>query len=249
MRFMRKHKLTTFIIIIYIAVVIAAYFLFKIFMGSNGLPVYGDRLDGIKEVEITDAQKQKLVADLSASANVVSVSTPHLSGRTYNVTIYVGDIDSLDNAKKLSDIVTKSLDEKQNAFYDVQVFITKKYACTLEATGVVDEDGVFTSNVKVKFKDDLSKDKQVLGFGISPASTKDYNAKDTYEVNVDGEFIIYGFTKDKVGESNCSIKIVRKASADKGVSSTTIDSSTGRSFPIIGYKKKGSANYVWTKDR
>ena len=57
MNFIKKHKLTTFIIIIYIAVIIVLYFLYKIFMGSNGLPVYGDRLDGIDAVKITDEQK------------------------------------------------------------------------------------------------------------------------------------------------------------------------------------------------
>ena len=162
MRFMKKHKLTTFIIIIYIAIIIVLYFLYKIFMGSNGLPVYGDRLDGIENVPITNEQKTKLVNDLKANSDVIKVSEPHLSGRTYNVVIYVTDVDKVDNAKKLADVVTKSLDDKQNEFYDVQVFITKKYACTLEATGVVDEDGNFTSDVKVKFKDDLASDKTEL---------------------------------------------------------------------------------------
>lgn len=249
MRFMKKHKLTTFIIIIYIAIIIVLYFLYKIFMGSNGLPVYGDRLDGIENVPITNEQKTKLVNDLKANSDVIKVSEPHLSGRTYNVVIYVTDVDKVDNAKKLADIVTKNLDDKQNEYYDVQVFIAKKQACTLEATGVVDEDGNFTSDVKVKFKDDLASDKNVLGFGISSSKTKDYNAKNNMDIKTDGEFVVYGYTKDKGGESTCSIKIVRNSAKTKGVQTTTINSSTGSSFPIIGYKKKGSKSYVWTKDR
>ena len=249
MRFMRKHKLTTFIIIIYIAIIIVLYFLYKLFMGSNGLPVYGDRLDGIDAVPITQDQKDKLVADIKSVASVIKVSEPHLSGRTYNIVIYVNDTESVANAKKLVDKVTASLTEEQNNFYDVQVFITKRYACTLEATGIVDEDGNFTSDVKVKFKDDLSKDKDTLGYGLSMSKDKDYNAKSTIDVTTDGEFIVYGYTKDKGGESSCSIKIVKNSEKTKGVATTTIDSNTGRVMPIIGYKKKGSNNYVWTKDR
>lgn len=249
MRFMKKHKLTTFIIVIYIAVIIILYFLYKIFMGSNGLPVYGDRLDGIENVKITDEQKDKLVKDLSSSNEVISVSKPHLSGRTYNVVMYVTDIEQVAPAKKLAEKVTASLDDKQNEFYDVQVFIAKKYACYLEATGIVDEDGNFTSDVKVKFKNDLSKDKDILGFGLTTTNKKEYNAKGSIDIKTDGEFVIYGFAKDKGGESTCSIKIVRNENKTKGVKTTTVNSSVGSAFPIIGYKKKGSKDYVWTKDR
>ena len=68
------------------------------------------------------------------------------------------------------------------------------------------------------------------------------------DIKTDGEFVVYGYTKDKGGESTCSIKIVRNGNNAKGKTST-IDSSTGRVFPIIAYKKKGSKTYVWTKDR
>ncbi len=249
MNFMKKHKLATFIIVIYIAVVIVSYFVYKLFSDTNGMPLYGDRLEGIELVEITKDQKTALVGALKESNDVVSVSEPHVSGRTYNVVITFGDVATDANAKKLADVVTQSLSKEQNDYYDVQVFLNKKYNCTLEATGVVDEDGVFTSDVKIKFKEDLSKDKEVLGYGISTAKEKEYNAKLDTSITTDGDFVVYGYTKDKVGESTCSIKVVRKASNDKGVEETTINSAVTQSFPMIGYKRKGSSSYVWTKDR
>ena len=249
MNFLKRHKLATFIIVIYIAVVIVGYFAYKLFTDNNGMPLYGDRLEGIEQVEITKEQKDSLVKSIKESSEVVSVSEPHVSGRTYNIVITFGDTASDVNAKKLADVVTNSLTKEQNDYYDVQVFLNKKYNCTLEATGVVDEDGVFTSDVKIKFKEDLSKDKEVLGYGINTTKTKEYNAKLESEITVDGEFVVYGYTQDKVGEVTCSIKIVRKASNDKGVEETTINSAVSQSFPLIGYKRKGSSSYVWTKDR
>ena len=221
-------------------------------MGSNGLPVYGDRLDGIDNVPITEEQKTNLKAKIMENNNVITVRDPHISGRTYNITIIVGDAMKRDDSKKLADLVTASLTEEQNNFYDVQVFIKKKYTCTLVATGYADEDGVFTSDVEVKFESELSKDKDVLGYGLTTTNTKDYNAKIKETVTADGEVIYYGFTKDKIGEYSCSIKIVRnKAKNDKESASkeTEINSITTRDFPIIGYKRKGSQGYTWTKDR
>ena len=69
-----------------------------------------------------------------------------------------------------------------------------------------------------------------------------------YAKEINGEFIIYGYTKDKVGESTCSIKVVRKAAKNSGTDST-INSTITKNFPIIGYKRKGSKTFVWTKDR
>lgn len=254
MNFIKKHKLTTFIIIIYIAVIIILYFLYKIFMGSNGLPVYGDRLDGIENVTITEEQKTNLVNKIKENNNVITVRDPHLSGRTYNITIIVADSMNRDEAKGLANLVTESLTADQNNYYDVQVFINKKYNCTLIATGYADEEGVFTSDVVVKFEEDLSKDKDVLGYGLTNTNTKDYNAKLQETITTDGEVVLYGFTKDKVGESTCSIKIVRNQaknaeSKESASKETEINSITGENFPIIGYKRKGSQGYTWTKDR
>ena len=254
MNFVKKHKLTTFIIVIYIAAVIVAYFLYKIFMGSNGLPVYGDRLDGIDKVPITEEQMTNLKNKIMENNQVIAVRDPHISGRTYNITIIISDAMRGGEAKKLADLVTQSLTEEQNNFYDIQVFINKKFTCTLVATGNADEDGVFTSDVKVKFESDLSKDKDVLEYGLVTKNEKTYNAKMDDTVNTDGEVVYYGFTKDKAGEYTCSIKIVRNKdkndnSKESSSKETEINSITTRSYPIIGYKRKGGQGYSWTKDR
>ena len=131
-----------------------------------------------------------------------------------------------------------------------QVFIYKKYHCTVTASGKTDEDGNFTNNVVVKFKNDINNDKYVIAYGITNSETKYYNKKSEFTINDDGEFVIYGFTQDKLGESSCSIKVVKKTAADGAVlNDTTINSSDVESFPIIGYKRRATEGFVWTKDR
>ena len=248
MDFIRKHKLTTFIILVYTILIIFLFFIYNMFIGSSGMPVYGDRLDGIEEVPITEEQYTKIMTDLNSESSVVAVEEPSLNGKILQVVITVGDTTQTNTAKSLAEKVTATLTEEQKNFYDVQVFITKDYHCTLEATGQMDEEGNFIENVTVKFENDPSKNDHVSNYGISNKETVDYNNNQEYEITEDGTYVIYGYTKDKVGESKCSIKIVKKEGATSATEQT-IKSSLNESFPIIGYRRKATDSFVWTKDR
>ncbi len=248
MDYIKKHKLTSFIILIYIVVIVFAYFLYKLFIGSSGLPVYGDRLDGIEKVPITDEQKAKIKETLLADNSVIKITDPYLNGKILKVIVTVGDNAELAPSKKLADSVLTQLTEDQKAFYDVEVYVTKYYNCSLIATGKIDEDGNFTDKVVVEFEKDLSKNEYALDYGISKTDKVDYNKEHKIEITEDGEYVIYGFTKDKLGETKCSIEIVKKPSDGKD-QTQTVNSTNAKSFPIIGYRKAGTESFVWSKDR
>ena len=249
MKYIKEHKLTTFIIIVFILFVVAGYVVMNYFDIGNNLPVYGDRLDGINNVMITDEQKENLKKTLLEQTNVIETNI-NLRGKIYNVVILVGDTAPINDVKNYANLVKDSLSEEQNKYFDIQVFIYKKYSCTLVASGKTDEEGNFTENVTVKFEDNLKEEKLALNYGISNTETKDYNKKQEYTIKDDGEFVIYGFTQDKLGESTCSIKIVKKAASEGAtLKDTTISSATSENFPIIGYKRKATNDFVWTKDR
>ncbi len=248
MDFIKKHKLTTFIIFVYIVIIGFLFFIYNMFIGSNGMPVYGDRLDGIDKVEITDEQYEKIVTELNNEPTVVSVSDPTLNGKILNVIITVGDNVELENAKLLSEKVKNVLTEEQNNFFDIEIFITKNYNCVLEATGKIDEEGNFTDKVIVKFSNDLSKNSDINNYGMSNTESVEYNNRQEYEIDKDGTYVIYGFTQDKTGETKCSIRITKKSS-DETATEETIKSVMNTSFPIIGYKRKQTNDFSWTKDR
>lgn len=248
MDFIKKHKLTTFIILVYIVVVGFGFFIYNMFIGSSGMPVYGDRLDGIEDVPISEEQYTKIMDELNKENIVISVTKPYLSGKILKVIVTVGDTAELKTSKALATKVKAQLTEEQNNFYDIEMFITKDYNCVLEATGKVDEEGNFTSDVTVKFAEDLSKNTNVTNYGMGDKATVDYNNNQEFKITDDGTYVIYGYTKDKLGESKCSVKIVKKAS-EAVTEEETISSAANQNFPIIGYKRKATSDFVWTKDR
>ena len=249
LEYIKKHRLTAFIIVVYTIVIAFAFFIYNLFIGSSGLPVYGDRLDGIEEVPITQEQKDKMVEEITKEGIVIKVTEPYLSGKILKVVVTVHDKAEIAPSKALADKITAQLTEEQKKFYDIEVYVKKNYNCTLEATGKVDEDGNYVDTVSVKFKSDLSKADPTIEYGIGTESKANYNKEQIIKVTEDGEKIIYGYTKDKGGEQTCSIKIVKK-SGEKSTQETTVDTITSRNFPIIAYRKQGaSSNFVWTKDR
>jgi hypothetical protein len=221
-----------------------------LFIGSSGNPVYGNRLDGIEDVPITEEQKKNIVDEIMQNEKVLKVTDPYLSGKIFKVIITMAEQGEVEESKALSDIVLKTLTEEQKQFYDIEIYLTKYYDCTLEATGKQDEDGNFTEKVTVKFSNDLSKNEYALDYGIGTAQEVNYNKNQTIDVEEDGEFIIYGYTKDKISETVCSIQINKKTPQEEVTTQTQkITSITTRSFPIIGYKKAGVENITWTKSR
>ena len=252
MGYIRKHKLAVFVMIVYIIVVGFTFFIYKLFIGSSGNPVYGDRLDGIENVPITEEQKTKIVDTLKEDKAVLNVTKPYLNGKILKVIITVGDKANVDGSKPFATKVTDILSDEQKKFYDVEVYITKPYTCTLEATGDMDEEGNFVDNVTVKFSEDLSKNDYALDYGLTDKKGKAYNKETSYEIEKDGTYVIYGYTKDATGEFSCSIKITKKAPKEGKQVDTkedTVNSITDREFPLIGYLKCGTKSFVWTKTK
>lgn len=124
MKWVKKHRFTTFVIIIYSVLVVLLFFVYKIFFSANGNPVYGDRLDGIEAVVITEQQYEKIKEEMEDGTNISKIST-NLSGKTVNVVITVGDNVTKDQAKGFGKKVLDYFDANQVAFYDFQVFIKK----------------------------------------------------------------------------------------------------------------------------
>ena len=247
MNYIKKHKLTSFVLLVYIIVVAFAYFLYKLFIGSSGLPVYGDRLDGIENVPITEEQKDKIVELVSQSDYVIRVTKPYLNGKILKVIVTVSDFTDMKTAKELSGHVFEVLDNDQKAFYDVEFFVNKAYSCTLEATGNMDEDGNFIGNVEVKFLNDLSQNTDHIEYGIAQSDTPNYDGGQNVTITEDGEHIVYGFFRDYIGSSKCSIKIV-KTTSEAVTQKVTINTATvDRDFPTIGYAKAGTSTFVWAK--
>jgi len=129
MEYIKNNKLTVLIMTIFVVVVVLGAYVYNVFFVGGRKEAYGNRLDGIENVEITKEQYTTLKTKLKENTNVVDVST-NLKGKIVNVIITVKDSVSKDDAKKIGDKVinSKVLDEEQLNFYDIQIFIKKDNA-------------------------------------------------------------------------------------------------------------------------
>lgn len=127
MRYIKKNKLTSFVILIFILVVILGAYLYNTFFSSGRSEVYGNRLDGIDAVEIKNKQYKELKSKLEEKEKVTKVTTD-LKGKIVNVIITVSDEVSINDAKKIAVEVLPFFDKEQLEFYDIQIFVKKDNA-------------------------------------------------------------------------------------------------------------------------
>lgn len=124
MKYIKEHKVTVFVVILFIIIMIILFKLSSIFMGNNGKGIYGNRLDSISNVPISDSLKGEIKSNISSS-NITKNVDVFVKGKIINVIITCNqDVSSFD-AKGLSDKVVDSLNDEEKKLYDVQIFIKK----------------------------------------------------------------------------------------------------------------------------
>ncbi len=125
MKFIKEHKFTTLVIVIFIAVVILLYFAVDLFFTNSGKPEYGNRLDGIEEVKLEKKDISSIESKIKENKKVKKVET-NIAGRTVEVVITVLDDVSIKDAKSIGSTTLSAMNEKQISYYSVQVFVKKE---------------------------------------------------------------------------------------------------------------------------
>ena len=123
-KFIKNNKLVVITFIICVIFVILVFAVKLTFFPNEATAIYGDRLDGIEEVEITEKEQDNIVKALEEK-DEVSEASCDIQGRILNVLITVNDDVELSSAKALTSSITDNLEEDQTTYYDIQVFISK----------------------------------------------------------------------------------------------------------------------------
>ncbi len=124
MKFIKEHKITSIVILVFVGVIVLLFMAWTIFFSKGGNPVYGNRLEGIEKVKITDSEEDKISSELEKDKSVKDVDT-NIAGRTLDIVITVDDDMKLDDAKKVGSNSYKVLSDKQIDYYSIQIFIKK----------------------------------------------------------------------------------------------------------------------------
>ena len=100
MKFIKEHKITSIVILVFVCVIVLLFMTWTIFFSKGGNPVYGNRLEGIEKVKVTDSEEDKISSELKKDKSVKDVDT-NIAGRTLDIVITVDDDMKLDDAKKV----------------------------------------------------------------------------------------------------------------------------------------------------
>ena len=107
-KFIKNNKLVVVTFIICLIFVILVFAVKLTFFPDEARAIYGDRLDGIEKVEITDSKQDKIVSALE-NLDTVKEASCDIKGRILNVLITVNDDVDLKTAKGLTTTVTDNL--------------------------------------------------------------------------------------------------------------------------------------------
>lgn len=120
MKIVKKYKwviLGFFILFLVLAVWIGKDILFP----KEGA-LYGNRLEGIKDVPIS-ADIKRAVSDLLLETEGVKKVTTNTHGKIFSVVILVDDTITIDKVKEISNTSLEKLSKEQKAFYDISFLI------------------------------------------------------------------------------------------------------------------------------
>jgi cell division protein YceG involved in septum cleavage len=102
-----------------VCILISVVLLFKYFYFGNGETKYGDRLDGIENVQISDADISDIKSNIESN-KLVSSASVNVTGKIVYIKINFKESASLVEAES---VAVKSLDkfsESEKAFYDFE---------------------------------------------------------------------------------------------------------------------------------
>lgn len=124
-KFYRKHRKAVNIGGIIIIGCLLVYGVFGFFTENTASPIYGNRLEGIKKVEIKKDKLKEAEENLLKDENVEEVEIV-TEGKMITATIKVKNEVDLDGAKKSVSKITSEFNEDELGFYDIELYVYKE---------------------------------------------------------------------------------------------------------------------------
>lgn len=124
-KFYRKHKKAVNIGGIIIIGCLLIYGIFGFFVENTSSPIYGNRLEGIKKVEIKKDRLKEISEELQKEAKVTEAKTS-IEGKIIEATLTVEDDTSIDDAKKAASVIVSKLEQEELDFYDIEIYVNKE---------------------------------------------------------------------------------------------------------------------------
>jgi len=119
----KENKITVlFIGVVLLIIIIFFLMVFPLYTTRSGSN-YGNRLDGIKKVAISDDLNNNIKKFFKDNDKIDKVNVK-LKGRLYNIVINTKDGVDINEIVNITPDALTNFDEKQLKYYDIQIFIT-----------------------------------------------------------------------------------------------------------------------------
>ena len=118
-----RHKFLAVICIVSVVfIIIMLYFFLSIMIGGNNK--YGNRLDGINEVEISKDKMNSVKENLKQKEEV-SESSVRIQGKIIYINIVFNNDVSVEKAKEIANGTLENFDDDEKSFYDFSYLLTQ----------------------------------------------------------------------------------------------------------------------------
>lgn len=125
MDFIKKHKLLVSFITIFLIIIVISFILLKQFFVDTSKDEYGNRLDGIEDVAITENDISKFEKEVSG-LNEIEKATYRVQGRLIYISISFNEDVAIDTAQQIATNTLDYFDSEKKEYYDIQITITNK---------------------------------------------------------------------------------------------------------------------------
>ncbi len=122
MKFIKNHKVEFALLMVVVTLILVFGIVFCVmwFSGSNN--EYGNRLEGIDKVKLSDGYIKDIDEELKKEEFVKSVKHT-LEGRLVSFIVTVEDDTDVTKAEALGEKIIANFEEKELAYYDIQLYL------------------------------------------------------------------------------------------------------------------------------
>lgn len=154
LNYINKHKGLTIVVGLSLILFIIMLGIFISLFFSNGEDKYGNRLDGIEDVKLSNTFLQELEKNLKEDESVVDANV-RLQGKIVYIVFEVNSDISTDTAKLMASNTLEKFDEEELSFYDISYLI--KWIKTKETEdGKTEEEITAIAGTKHPLKESIT---------------------------------------------------------------------------------------------
>ncbi len=123
MKFIKRHKFTTVVLIILVIIAISVYSIVKFLIPNYSSNLYGNRLRDIEKYKIEESTFNDIKNDFESKEEVISINY-NVEGKLINITINVSDSVERDTTFGFANDILNYFSDEIKGYYDFEFLLS-----------------------------------------------------------------------------------------------------------------------------